>query len=82
MTVKSEFSQELHQRLKEMMAAIESGVKDERSGIVDLMKRIDEIGREWGEDAPKLLQHYLEKHSYAKAIDFLEGRDETAAPKC
>jgi len=29
-----------------------------------------------------MLRHYLEKRSYAKALDFLEGRDETAAPNC
>jgi len=82
MSVQSELSRELHQTLKEMMGAIESGAKEEGLSIVDLMGRIDAIGKEWGEDAPKLLQHYIEKHSYTKAIDFLEGRDETAAPQC
>ena len=82
MSVKSEISEELHRTLKEMMDVIESGVKDGGPGIVDLVKRIDAIGKEWGEDAPKLLRHYLEKNSYSKALDFLEGRDETAEPNC
>ena len=29
-----------------------------------------------------MLRHYLEKRSYTKALDFLEGRDEAAAPNC
>lgn len=82
MSVQPELSRELHQTLKEMMDAIESGVKDGGRSIVDLVKRIDAVGEEWGEDAPKMLRHYLEKHSYAKALDFLEGRDETAEPNC
>ena len=45
-------------------------------------RRIDEISGDRGRDIPKMLHHYLEKRSYAKALDFLEGRDETAAPNC
>jgi hypothetical protein len=82
MSVQSELSRELHQTLKEMMDIIESGVKGGGPSIVDLVTRIDAIGKEWGKDAPKMLRHYLEKNSYSKALDFLEGRDETAAPNC
>ena len=36
-----------------------------------------------GDDTPPMLRHYIEKRSYAKAIDFLEGRDEASAtPNC
>jgi hypothetical protein len=29
-----------------------------------------------------MLRHYLEKRRYAKALDFLEGRDETSEAAC
>ena len=40
------------------------------------------IGHCLGADTPPMLRHYLEKRSYAKALDFLEGRDGAAAPNC
>lgn len=84
MTAQLELNQELHQALKDLMAAIAVGATTpgEGPGIPALIGRIDEIGDEWGRDAPKMLCHYLEKRSYAKALDFLEGRDETAVPNC
>ena len=82
MSVQSDFSRELHLALKEMMDVIESGMKDGGPSIVDLVTRIETIGKEWGKDAPKMLRHYLEKNSYSKALDFLEGRDETDEPNC
>lgn len=75
---------ELHQALTALMKAIANGRKGAASGseITALVQRIDAIGAEWGADAPGMLRHYLERHSYAKALDFLEGRDETEAPDC
>ncbi len=67
---------ELHATLKEMLEAIGAGQAD---SVVAHLQRIDQIGRDWN-DAPAQLRHYLEKHSYVKALDFLEGRDEAAAP--
>ena len=69
---------ELHATLKEMLGAIGAGQAD---SVAAHVRRIDQIGRDWN-DAPAELRHYLEKHSYAKALDFLEGRDEAAAPNC
>ena len=84
MTAQLELNEELHQTLKDLMAAISGGVdaSEEGPGIPELIRRIDEISGDRGRDLPKMLHHYLEKRSYAKALDFLEGRDETAAPNC
>ncbi len=70
---------DLHATLKQMMQAIDTGATE---SIASQVMRIDEIGRAMGGDAPPMLRHYLDKRSYAKALDFLEGRDETAAPNC
>ena len=66
-----------------MMTLIAAGsAPTEGPSIADYLQRVDEIKNQLGEEAPKMLQHYLEKRSYAKAIDFLEDRDETIAPNC
>ena len=76
-------TEELHKNLTDMMSLIESGSPpSEGPGIADYLRRIDEIKNELGQDAPKMLIHYLEKRSYTKAIDFLEERDETVASNC
>jgi hypothetical protein len=76
-------TEELHKVLTDMMTLIATGsAPTEGPSIADYLQRIDEIKNELGQEAPKMLQHYLEKRSYAKAIDFLEDRDETIAPNC
>ena len=72
-----ELQDQLYLTLKEMMKAIDKG---EGEAIVASLGRIDEIGQRLGADAPPMLRHYIEKRSYSKALDFLEGRDESAAP--
>ena len=74
-----ELQDQLHATLKEMMKAIDNG---EGEAIVASLGRIDDIGQRLGADAPPMLRHYIEKRSYSKALDFLEGRDESAAPNC
>ncbi|MDE2732759.1 MAG: hypothetical protein OXI72_00080 [Gemmatimonadota bacterium] len=70
---------QLHTELQALMAAI-----DNREGelIAAHLRQLDELGQELGSEAPPMLRHYLEKRSYTKALDFLEGRDEAAAPNC
>jgi hypothetical protein len=68
----------IHQTLTDLMAAI-AGRDDSVRGLIS---RVDELHRELPADSPPMLRHYLEKRSYAKALDFLEGRDEAAAPNC
>ena len=74
-----ELQDQLYSTLKEMMKAIDKG---EGEAIVASLGRIDEIGQRLGADAPPMLRHYIEKRSYSKALDFLEGRDESPAPNC
>lgn len=72
---------ELHEVLSGMMADISRGDAD--TGTT-LAQRLSEIERMKGEleDPPPMLLHYLEKRSYAKALEFLEGRDTTTEPGC
>ena len=73
---------ELHEVLSGMMADISGD--DANTGTTPLAQRLSEIDRMKGEleVQPPMLLHYLEKRSYAKALDFLEGRDKTTEPGC
>ena len=70
---------QLHTELQALMAAIDNG---EGESIAAHLRQLDELGQKLGKKAPPMLRHYLEKRSYTKALDFLEGRDEAAAPNC
>ncbi|HIM56994.1 MAG TPA: hypothetical protein EYM39_09850 [Candidatus Latescibacteria bacterium] len=73
----------LHQALTTLVQTIEAGTgHSDGQKIPEQLQRIDELGQQLAPTAPAMLRHYLEKRSYTKAIDLLEGRDETAAPNC
>jgi hypothetical protein len=71
--------EELHATLTDMLQAINEGSGEV---IAAKVRRIDEIHAALGGEAPPMLRHYLERRSYTKALDFLEGRDETVTPNC
>ena len=76
---------DLHGALSGMLASISGGGKregGENGSAADHLRKIDSLRDDLGDEAPPMLAHYLEKRSYAKALDFLEGRDETAKPNC
>ena len=70
---------QLHTELQALMTAIDNR---EGEAIAVHLRQLDELGQELGNEAPPMLRHYLEKRSYTKALDFLAGRDEAAAPNC
>ena len=73
-------TESLHTTLKDLMSAIAQGDGD---GLRQHLTELDRQRDALGDEAPAMLRHYLEKRSYAKAIDFLEGRDEASAtPNC
>ena len=74
--------QELHSVLKEMMESIAGHGKEGEVDIAGSLARIDALGRELGTEAPPMLRHFLEKRSYAKALDFLEGIGQSETPNC
>ena len=74
----SESAEQLRKALKEMRSAIEGG----GDNIAALVRNVDQRGQAVLEQAPPMLRHYIERRSYTKALDFLEGRDESGAPNC
>ena len=73
-----ESAEQLRKALKEMLSAIEGG----GDNIAALVRNVDQRGQAVLEQAPPMLRHYIERRSYTKALDFLEGRDESGAPNC
>jgi hypothetical protein len=74
----SESAEQLRKALKEMLSAIEGG----GDNIAALVRNVDQRGQAVLEQAPPMLRHYIERRSYTKALDFIEGRDESGAPNC
>ena len=58
---------ELRQALETMLARIETG-----EDILEQLERIDTLSHDLAPTAPKMLQHYLERKSYTKALDLLK----------
>ena len=58
---------ELRQALETMLARIETG-----EDILEQLERINTLSRDLTPAAPKMLQHYLERKSYTKALDLLK----------
>lgn len=63
---------QLHTTLQGLLVAIDNR---EGESIAAHLRQLDELGQAPGKEVPKKLRHYLEKRSYIKALDFLEGRD-------
>ncbi|MEW6751699.1 MAG: hypothetical protein AB1505_12100 [Candidatus Latescibacterota bacterium] len=50
--------------------------------LAALVQRLDQLRDQLGTQAPAMLRHYLERRSYAKALELLEGRDGKSTPGC
>ncbi len=78
MSEEKEWQQALHAALEAMML----GIKEGSSDIASQVRRIDELTRSMPSQTPPMLRHYMERRSYEKALDFLEGRDESVSANC
>lgn len=78
MSDEKEWDQALHAELKAMMQSIKEG----RADIASRVRRLDELTQSMPSQTPPMLRHYIERRSYEKALDFLEGRDESVSANC
>jgi hypothetical protein len=72
---------DLAEALRERLAVIrdEESRRDEATHIVRLKavsEKIDKLQREVPKPIDSRLAHYLERKSYDKALEYLEGRDD------
>ena len=62
----TEQAKSLKESLESMFEHIER-----RQGMVEDLQRIERLQHEIASTAPTMLNHYLERRSYTKALDFL-----------
>ena len=62
----TEQAKSLKESLESMFEHIER-----RQGMVEDLQQIERLRREIAPTAPTMLNHYLERRSYTKALDFL-----------
>lgn len=65
--MQSEHLSELREALETMMERIETG-----EDIMEQLEKIDMLQYDLEPTAPKMLQHYLERKSYTKALALLK----------
>ncbi|MCH8292011.1 hypothetical protein IH992_13035 [Candidatus Poribacteria bacterium] len=72
------------QGLKTTLEAMFDNIAAKQSMIEDL-QRIEKLHQEIASTAPPMLNHYLQRRSYTKALEFLEQGfvvEETDRPDC
>jgi hypothetical protein len=79
MSAQTQTVDELHGYLAQLVAPAADPVARD---VAHLVRRVDALRAALGRDAPPMLRHYLDRRSYAKALDLLEGRDGTTKPAC
>lgn len=74
----------VEQELRDALASfMRAAAQKDKEAVATTLRRVTELQKQLGPDAPEMLRHYLERRSYQKALDFLNsGRPETEAPQC
>ena len=65
--------QELEATLEAYFLAIDQQKSAQPPALMPLILKLDQLGMELHPFAPPMLQHYLERKSYAKALNMLRG---------
>ncbi len=76
----TDLGEQLHDAIATLLRL--EGTEVEGPTIAGQIEIIERLKTQMGSEAPTMLRHYLEKRSFSKALDFLEGRDDTAVPNC
>ena len=72
--------EELESALKAYFEGVQLQKSPNPPALMPLILRLDEAGRLAYDDSPPMLQHYLERKSYEKALKFLQGELEDHRP--
>ena len=71
---------ELESALEAYFEAVGQQKLPEPPSLMPFILKLDELGRQLHATAPPLLQHYLERKSYEKALLFLRGQAQEHRP--
>ena len=67
-----------------MHDAIESmftSIAENKNDVAEHVLEVDRLSREVISEVPPMLRDYLERRSYQKALDFINGEDESEKAK-
>ena len=69
-------------KLREAIVNMFTSISESQVSIAENVLEVDRLSREAIPDAPPMLRHYLERRSYQKALDFIDGKGESEKAKC
>ena len=68
--------------LRKALLNMFTSISNSGNNVAELVLEVDRLSREVIPEAPPMLRHYLERRSYQKALDLIDGRDESEKAKC
>jgi len=69
-------------KLRKALVNMFTSISKSQVNVAENVLQVDRLSREAIPDAPPMLRHYLERRSYQKALDFIDGQDESKKAKC
>ena len=71
-----------YQKLHDAIERLFTSIAKNKNDVAEHVLEVDRLSREVISEVPPMLRHYLERRSYQKALDFINGEDESEKAKC
>ncbi len=71
-----------YQKLHDAIESMFTSIAENKNDVAEHVLEVDRLSREVISEVPPMLRHYLERRSYQKALDFINGEDESEKAKC
>jgi DNA-binding ferritin-like protein len=71
-----------YQKLHDAIESMFTSIAENKNDVAEHVLEVDRLSREMISEVPPMLRHYLERRSYQKALDFINGEDESEKAKC
>ena len=71
-----------YEKLRKALLNMFTSISNSGNNVAESVLEVDRLSREAIPEAPPMLRHYLERRSYQKALDLIDGRDESEKAKC
>tara|TARA_B100001250_G_C19796374_1_gene788890 strand:- start:1124 stop:1357 length:234 start_codon:yes stop_codon:yes gene_type:complete len=71
-----------YEKLRKALLNMFASISNSENNVAQSVLEVDRLSREVIPEAPPMLRHYLERRSYQKALDFIDGRDESEKANC
>lgn len=71
-----------YQKLHDAIGSMFTSIAENKNDVAEHVLEVDRLSREVISEVPPMLRHYLERRSYQKALDFINGEDESEKAKC